>query len=70
MTSHGCRFACAAALATFALGASASAGAAPYAPITGTLDKDGYTVIAIAPNGSSGIAVAPLGAFSVVPMVR
>jgi hypothetical protein len=59
--------ACGLALATLALGAPASAGAAPYAPITGTLDKAGYTVIAAAPNGSSGSAVAPTGAFSIVP---
>lgn len=44
-----------------------SAPAAPLAPVTGTLDKPGYTVIALAPSGLARTAAAPTGAFSVIP---
>jgi hypothetical protein len=50
-----------------AIVAAGSARAAPLAPVTGTLDQPGYTVIALAPSGAAQSAAAPTGAFSVVP---
>ena len=45
-----------------------SAGAAAQSgEITGTLDRPGYTVIALAADGEAGIAVAQSGAFSLTP---
>ena len=59
--------ACVAVSATLAVVIPASAQAAPLAPVTGTLDKPGYTVIAMAPNGATRTAGTLNGIFSVVP---
>jgi hypothetical protein len=48
------------------LAASASASAAPQ-PIAGTLDRPGYTVIALAANGEARTVIARAGRFSLVP---
>lgn len=50
-----------------AVAAPGAAPAAPLAPITGTLDKPGYTLIAMSAAGEARTAVAPTGAFSLVP---
>lgn len=43
------------------------AAAATLKPITGRIDKPGYTVIALAATGQAGSVIAPSGSFRVVP---
>ncbi|MGC2374360.1 MAG: hypothetical protein WA484_10845, partial [Solirubrobacteraceae bacterium] len=49
------------------MGAPSLAGAAALKPITGKLNKPGYTVIALAANGQAGSVIAKGGSFRVVP---
>jgi len=59
--------ACATGLIALALGASPPAGAAASGPITGRLDRPGYTVIAVAADGRAAATLASSGSFSLVP---
>jgi hypothetical protein len=54
-------------LIALALGAPSLAGAVALKPITGRLDKPGYTVIALTANGVAKTVIARSGSFSVVP---
>ncbi|MFI4977985.1 MAG: hypothetical protein ACHQC8_04820 [Solirubrobacterales bacterium] len=49
------------------MGGPSLAGAAPFKPITGKLNKPGYTVIALAANGQARSVIAKRGSFRVVP---
>ena len=67
-------WACTVVFVAFGLGGALLAGAKPskpitaaLKPITGRLDKPGYTVIALAANGQAGSVIAQGGSFSVVP---
>ena len=59
--------ACAAVFGALALGAPSLAGAAALKPITGKLNKRGYTVIALAANGEARSVIAKGGSFRIVP---
>jgi hypothetical protein len=68
MTRSGPRLsACAVAFFTLAVGGPGVAAAGPPKPISGTLDKVGYTVLALADNGQTRSVVARDGRFSLVP---
>jgi hypothetical protein len=67
MSRGGHLWACAVGFVALALGGPSLAGAAALKPITGRLDKPGYTVIALAANGQAGSVIAQGGSFSVVP---
>ncbi len=67
MRPCGHLLACAVGFIALVLGGSSLAGAAAFKPITGRLDKSGYTVIALAANGEAGSVIAQGGSFSVVP---
>ena len=49
------------------MGGPSLAGAKPFKPITGKLNKRGYTVIALAANGQARSVIAKGGSFRVVP---
>jgi hypothetical protein len=67
MSRPGHVAACGVGFISVALGGPALAEAAPLAPITGNLDRAGYTVLALTDTGQASSVVAQSGSFSVEP---